>query len=404
LVDAVDEPRVGLDEVGSRLLRIFELADPSGEPGPLAFEKPNVRFGRALPGTLGHLEHCGTGPNVVAASVPGEEPLTAGMLDVTGVVLVDSARDLQVLVTFSDGSTGPPPGAGAEIGKVLFERGVLLVDVSKLVGVEGWDARNELSVLGAYLGKALRGSGSRPLLATLVIPGPGETLCGLNKVGRGGVDVARVPGPAHGHIGELPATAVVEDVGNFDRGALGAMTSDGVAVAETVGTDVISAHVQLSAVGCDRCEGLGLRVDGGDLCGLRGDPGALRSGCKGDDPVTGPVGTPSESGELGACEPPGALPEVSSSAVERLDVVATVGDEERVPSGVDVGRPGPDHPDHRPPAVGYGMDSPVAGIPADGGEVAVTELGERGTFGGVGLAQVVGERPRAAQDGVRRER
>jgi hypothetical protein len=40
------------------------------------------------------------------------------------------------------------------------------------------------------------------------------------------------------------------------------------------------------------------------------------------------------------------------------------------------------------------MDSPVAGIPADGGgDVAVAELRERYTFGWVGLAQVVGESP-----------
>jgi hypothetical protein len=40
------------------------------------------------------------------------------------------------------------------------------------------------------------------------------------------------------------------------------------------------------------------------------------------------------------------------------------------------------------------MDPAVAGIPADGGgDVAVSELTERAAFGGVVLAQVVGERP-----------
>ena len=40
------------------------------------------------------------------------------------------------------------------------------------------------------------------------------------------------------------------------------------------------------------------------------------------------------------------------------------------------------------------MDPPVAGVPADGGgDVAVSELTERDAFGGVVLAQVVGERP-----------
>jgi hypothetical protein len=244
LVDSVDELRVGLDEVGSRLLRSFELADLSGKTGPLAFEKPSVRFGRALPGTLGHFERCGTGLDVLAASVPGEEP-TAGVLDAPGVLLVDSACHPQVLVTDSNGCVRPPSGAGAEIREVLFEGVSLLADLSELVGDERRDARNELAVLGAKLHEALSGSGlvSGPLLATLVIPGPGEALRSLVEVGSGGVDVARSPGPAHGHVSELPAATVVEDVGDLDRRALGAMSSDGVAVAEAVGADVVGAHV-----------------------------------------------------------------------------------------------------------------------------------------------------------------
>jgi hypothetical protein len=101
------------------------------------------------------------------------------------------------------------------------------------------------------------------LLAALVIPGPGEALGGLREIGRGGVDVAGVPGAAHGHIGKLPATTVVEDVGDFDRRALGAMSGDGVAVGEAVGADVVEPHLQLAAVGGDSGEGLGFRVDGG---------------------------------------------------------------------------------------------------------------------------------------------
>jgi hypothetical protein len=64
--------------------------------------------------------------------------------------------------------------------------------------------------------------------------------------------------------GKLAATTVVEEVGDFDRRSLGAVSGDGVAVAEAVSADVISAHVQLAAVGRDRGEGLRLRVDGGD--------------------------------------------------------------------------------------------------------------------------------------------
>ena len=57
---------------------------------------------------------------------------------------------------------------------------------------------------------------SSPLLAALVIPGPGEALGGLSEVRCSGVDVAGVPGATHGHIGELPATTVIEDVRDFD--------------------------------------------------------------------------------------------------------------------------------------------------------------------------------------------
>jgi hypothetical protein len=139
-----------------------------GEPGPLVFEKPSVRFGRTLPGTLGHLERCGTGLKVSAASVPTEEPM-AGILGAAEVLLVDSPRDLEVLVTGSDGRVRPSSGAGAEVGKVLFERGLLFVDVSKLVGDARRDAREKFSVLGAKLHEVLGGTGlvSGPLLAAL---------------------------------------------------------------------------------------------------------------------------------------------------------------------------------------------------------------------------------------------
>ena len=55
--------------------------------------------------------------------------------------------------------------------------------------------------------------------------------------------MASVPGSAHGHIGELPAAAVVEDVGDFDRRALGAVSGDGVIVGEAVGAYVLEPHL-----------------------------------------------------------------------------------------------------------------------------------------------------------------
>ena len=136
----------------------------------------------------------------------------------------------------------------------------------ELIGDGRRDAPDEFSVLGTKLDEALGGSSldGGPLLATLVIPGPDETLGGFGEVRCSGVDVAGVPGSAHGHIGKLAATAVVEDVGDFDRRSLGAMSSDGVAVGEAVCADVVHAHLKLAAVGGDRGECLGFRVDGGD--------------------------------------------------------------------------------------------------------------------------------------------
>jgi hypothetical protein len=105
-------------------------------------------------------------------------------------------------------------------------------------------------------------------LAALVIPGPGEALGGLVEVRCGCVDVAGVPGAAHGHIGEFPATTVVENVGDLDRRSLGAVSGDGVAVGEAVWGDVVEPHLKLTTVGRDGGKCLGFRVDGGDASGL----------------------------------------------------------------------------------------------------------------------------------------
>ena len=148
LADPVDDVSVRLDEVGSGLLRIFELADLSSEPGPLALEKPSVRFGCLLPGTFGCLQRGGAALETLTAAVPGEEP-TAGILGSAEVLLVGSAGRLKVLVASPDGRVGPPSGAGPEIREVLFEGGLLLADLSELVGDERRDAPDELAVLGA---------------------------------------------------------------------------------------------------------------------------------------------------------------------------------------------------------------------------------------------------------------
>ena len=192
------------------------------EPGPLAFEKPSIGFGRVLPGMLSRLQGGSTGLEIIAASVPGEES-TVGILDAAEVPFVASASGSESLGACSDGCVHPPSCAGPEVGQVPFEDGLLLFHLDQLFGDVRRDAPEEFSMLGTKLVETLGRSGlvSGPLLAALVIPGPHETLGGLSEVRSGGVDVAGVPGSAHGHVGELPATAVVEDVSDFDRRSLG---------------------------------------------------------------------------------------------------------------------------------------------------------------------------------------
>jgi hypothetical protein len=268
-VNTVDELRVGLDELGSCLLHSFELARVAAEPGALAFEKPGIGFDRVLASMLSRLQGGSTGRETSAASVPGEEP-RVGILDAAEVFFVGSARTLEVLVARSTGCVRPPSGTGPEVSQVLLQDGLLFSYSDELIGNVRRDAREEFFVLGTQLDEMLGCAGlvSGPLLAAFVVPGPGEALGGLVDVGCSGVDVAGVPGAAHGHIGKLPATTVVEDVGDFDRRPLRAVRGDGVAVGEAVGADVVEPHLQLAAVGGDSGEYLGFRVDGGYPCGL----------------------------------------------------------------------------------------------------------------------------------------
>jgi hypothetical protein len=148
LADPVDELRVRLDEVGSGLLGILEVAGLSSEPGSLALEKPSVRFGCLLPGTFGCPQRGGAGVEVLTPAVPGEEP-TAGVLGSAEVLLVGSPGRLKVLVASPDGRVGPPSCTGAEIREVLFEGVSLVVDLSELVSDERRDAPDQLAVVGA---------------------------------------------------------------------------------------------------------------------------------------------------------------------------------------------------------------------------------------------------------------
>ena len=198
------------------------------------------------------------------------------------VAVVGALGVLEGLVGVADGGVGPPAGPGVQVGPVGFDLGDLVADPGELVGDVG---RDQPDAAGPVRRSARRRScwarataWARSVihgLAALLVPGPGEPLGGLARVGGGDIDVAGGAGPAHGHIGQFSSAAVVEDVGDVHGGALAAMGGDGVAVAEALGADVVGSHPQLLAVGGDRGQLLGVRVDGGDLGGLGGDPGAV---------------------------------------------------------------------------------------------------------------------------------
>ena len=138
---------MGLDELGSCLLHSFELARVAAEPGPLAFEKPSVRFKRVLPSMLSRLQGGSTGRETSAASVPGQES-AVGISDAKELVFVGSARKLEILVHRSNGCVRPPSNAGTEVSEVMFEDGVLFSYSDEQISHVRRDAPDELSVLG----------------------------------------------------------------------------------------------------------------------------------------------------------------------------------------------------------------------------------------------------------------
>ena len=88
-------------------------------------------------------------------------------------------------------------------------------------------------------------TGVGPVLAPLLAPGPGQAAGGLTDVGGDHVHVALASGPAHGHVGQLPAAAVFQGVGDVHGLALGPVSGDAVSMSQLVGPDVARAHVQL---------------------------------------------------------------------------------------------------------------------------------------------------------------
>ena len=112
---------------------------------------------------------------------------------------------------------------------------------------------------------------------------------GLGEVVADRPDVGGLPGPAHGHVGQLTTTAVGEEVGPGRGGALGSVDGGGIAVAEAVSTGVFSARLTRRPSAVRRASVL-WDVDGFDGGPLGGDERAVPARGQGDDLVTGPVG------------------------------------------------------------------------------------------------------------------
>jgi hypothetical protein len=94
--------------------------------------------------------------------------------------------------------------------------------------------------------------------------------------------VTGMAGSAHGDIGELSAACVVEDMSDVHRGALGAVTRDGISVTEAIGPDVVRPKVAARAAASQDWPPFVLRR-----------PGLCRSGVRGISPSVFP---PWESG------------------------------------------------------------------------------------------------------------
>jgi len=124
VADAVGELRMAFDESVSRLFApSWSSADLSREPGLLRLREAKREVRSCAARHARRHAASRTGPEVFAASVPGENPRW-GLLGATEVLLVDSARDLQYLVTASDGSIRPLSGA-VRRSRGLFEVGLL---------------------------------------------------------------------------------------------------------------------------------------------------------------------------------------------------------------------------------------------------------------------------------------
>ena len=121
-------------------------------------------------------------------------------------------------------------------------------------------------------------------------------------------------GSAHGHIGQLSAAAVGEEMGPADRGALRAVNRCRVPVPEPLGAGLLAGQTDEPAVVGAQHQTPPAGVDGFDGGPLGGDQAAVRAGGQGDDPVAGPVGQAAGADHFGARQPPGGRPSIPGPA------------------------------------------------------------------------------------------
>ena len=123
-------------------------------------------------------------------------------------------------------------------------------------------------------------------------------------------------GPAHLHVGQLPASPVLEGMGPGHGRPLGAVDGDGVAVGQVGGVEVVAGEALVAAVGHGGGQLSALDVDGEHGARLRGDDLAVGPRGQGDDAVAGPVAGLADGQLLAGRGGPCCLPGQAAPAVE----------------------------------------------------------------------------------------
>ena len=207
-------------------------------------------------------------------------------------------------------------------------------------------------------------------------PRPPQVLGGLVGVVGHDVDRGALLGPAHLHVGQLPAAAVLQGVGPVHRRPLGAVDGDGVAVGQVVGVELVAGRSaamrpsSMVAASSRRSTSTASTVPRSEVTISPPAPGR-----QGDDAVAGPVGRrrrrPAPGPRAGPWRSHASRPRRFSSATlaRRQAYMAAV-----VPLG-HVGGPAGHGGVEGRVAVGGDGDAAVAGVPGHGlGDVAGPQL------------------------------